>query len=523
MMSEAPSNAPDPRNDLSGRQLGDFRLLRRLGRGATADVYLAQQESLQRPVAVKVLRAELAEDRVYVERFRLEAQAAAALVHANIVQIFEVGQMGRIHYIAQEYVLGQNLQQWLQRGLPPDLRVTLAIMRQVAAALAKAGEQGIVHRDIKPENILLAQSGEVKVADFGLARLMEATQSVALTQTGMTMGTPLYMSPEQIEGKPLDPRSDLYSLGVTCYQMLAGRPPFSSETPLGLAVQHIRKVPEPLEQVRPDLPPALCRIVHKLLAKKPEDRYPSARDVLRDLLRLQAEALGEPWPEGLADTASGIFDLPTAHNEAIQRLDVLMKTVARFTTRRPHWRRWAAAGVAAFLVGSLVAWSVTRSPNLLAVPRGSVHAVPKQQTAFGRWLYASNVDTEEAWKNVIEGAKDQPYLRYRAMQRLACVYLQNGKDDQAMDIFNELAALGPAEVELRAFGLAGQCSVYALRRQYDRAVPILAELWPNRKDLRHPQMRRLLERAIRAIRAGKGEATTERWQSWLEEQFPEAG
>ena len=225
--------------DLSGRQVGDFGILRRLGQGAMAVVYLAEQSSLKRHVALKVLKSSLASDETYVKRFQREAQAAAALVHANIVQIYEVGQAGGTYYIAQEYVQGMNLRQWTSRHGAPDLRLALAIMRQVTAALAKAAEHAIVHRDIKPENILLTKSGEVKVADFGLARFQRANEAVDLTQVGITVGSPLYMSPEQVEGRSLDTRSDLYSFGVTCYQMLAGVPPFSGETPLSVALQHL--------------------------------------------------------------------------------------------------------------------------------------------------------------------------------------------------------------------------------------------------------------------------------------------
>src|SRR5262245_53658712 len=246
---------PDP--DLSGRRLGDYQLLRRLGRGGMAEVYLAEQLSLKRQVAFKVLKGSLAGDDAYIRRFHHEAQAAAKLVHANIVQIHEVGCIDGIHYIAQEYVSGQNVKQLLARrgqGLEPAL--TVSILRQVAAALHKASEQGIIHRDIKPENIMLAQSGEVKVADFGLARVA-SQEAMNLTQVGITMGTPLYMSPEQVEGKPVDPRSDIYSLGVTCYQMLAGHTPFDGDTALAIAVQHLKNEPKRLEELRPDLPPAL--------------------------------------------------------------------------------------------------------------------------------------------------------------------------------------------------------------------------------------------------------------------------
>ncbi len=285
--------------DLTGRQLGDFRLLRRLGRGAMAEVYLAEQCRLKRRVAVKVLKPELADDGTYLKRFEREAQAAASLVHANIVQVYEVGRLDNIHYIAQEYVEGKNLREWIDRHGPPDLPHALSIIRQVAAALAKAAEHGVVHRDIKPENIMITPAGEVKVADFGLARVLNEGEKTNLTQTGVTLGTPLYMSPEQIEGRPLDHRSDLYSLGVTCYHMLAGSPPFYGETALGVAVQHLKQQPEPLENARGDLPAAVCRMIHKMLAKAPADRYDSAHEILGELRRMQQELSGVDWPEDL--------------------------------------------------------------------------------------------------------------------------------------------------------------------------------------------------------------------------------
>ena len=204
-----------------------------------AEVYLAEQQSLRRQVAFKILRRDLAEDPQYVQRFHQEARAAARLVQANIVQIYEVGKSDGLHYIAQEYVKGQNLKQYLHRHGAVDSLLAVNIMRQVASALVKAAENRVTHRDIKPENILLATNGEVKVADFGLARVVAEGQKNHLTQVGITMGTPLYMSPEQVEGKAVDPRSDLYSFGVTCYEMLAGRPPFEGETPLNVAVQHL--------------------------------------------------------------------------------------------------------------------------------------------------------------------------------------------------------------------------------------------------------------------------------------------
>ena len=246
-------------------------------------VYLAEQQSLRRQVAFKILRRDLAEDPQYVQRFHQEARAAARLVQANIVQIYEVGKSDGLHYIAQEYVKGQNLKQYLHRHGAVDSLLAVNIMRQVASALVKAAENRVTHRDIKPENILLATNGEVKVADFGLARVVAEGQKNHLTQVGITMGTPLYMSPEQVEGKAVDPRSDLYSFGVTCYEMLAGRPPFEGETPLNVAVQHLKKEADPLNQIRPDVPAQLCEMIGTLMNKSPEARYESAAALLKDL------------------------------------------------------------------------------------------------------------------------------------------------------------------------------------------------------------------------------------------------
>ena len=279
-MNQPTSNLPDPpRRDLSGQQLGDYLILRRLGQGGMAEVYLAEQHSLQRQVAIKVLRPDLANHENYVQRFHNEARAAAALVHANIVQIYEVGCVDGLHFIAQEYVRGQTVKQLVGRVGPLEIPRVVSLLRQITAALNKAGQEQIVHRDIKPENILLMSSGEAKVADFGLARAIDPAQ-LDLTQVGLTMGTPLYMSPEQVEGRSLDQRSDLYSLGVTAFFMLVGRAPFDGDTPLSVAVQHLQNPPPPLNDFRPDVPAALDKIVTQLLAKKPADRYSSAAELL---------------------------------------------------------------------------------------------------------------------------------------------------------------------------------------------------------------------------------------------------
>jgi eukaryotic-like serine/threonine-protein kinase len=244
-----------------------------------ADVYLAEQESLSRHVAVKVLRPEATARPAAVQRFVLEARAAAALVHGNIVQIHEVGCLDSIHFLVEEYVAGPSLKAWLDLRGPLDARQALTVLSDVGSALARAAQQGVVHRDIKPENLLLTRDGEVKVADFGLARVRE--HDLGLTQDGTTLGTPLYMSPEQAEGREVDPRSDLYSLGATLYHLLAGRPPFGGTTGVAVAMAHIRDPLVPLGVLRPDLPEPLVMLVETLLAKRPDDRFETAGDLLR--------------------------------------------------------------------------------------------------------------------------------------------------------------------------------------------------------------------------------------------------
>jgi serine/threonine-protein kinase len=507
--------------DLSGRTLGDFRLLRLLGQGAMAGVYLAEQVNLKRQVAVKVLKPELASDQTYVRRLQREAEAAAALSHANIVQIYDVGCLDGIYYIAQEYVQGLNLRQWMNRHGTADLHLAVSILRQVAAALAKAAEAGIVHRDIKPENIMLTHDGEVKVADFGLARFPALFgDTVELTQTGVTLGTPLYMSPEQVEGKPLDPRSDLYSLGVTCYHLLAGNPPFAGQTALSVAVQHLKKEPESLETLRPDLPPALCHVVHKLLAKQPDHRYPSARELQRDVHAIQCEHLGNQWPETLLPWDPGQpHPLLTAPSAATQRLDAVMRASTALGGRRSRWAGWLAAAVAAFGAGAAVAFFTGVERPLLANVEG--HFVEPQKTVFHQWIYASQVGTEEAWQAVINNFPDRLYFVYRAKQQLARMYIHDDRLDEAMSIFRELAALEDTEAELQAYGLAGQCGVLSRQGKYHDSAQVLGELWPIRSQLKDPWMKQFLEYAVRTDHRKLGGDPN--WKDWFNEHFPDAG
>lgn len=278
--------------DLTGQVLGDFKVERLLGRGGMGEVYLARQVSLDRPIALKVLKAELLANPTYLARFEKEALSSARLNHPNIVHVYSFGSAETFKYIAMEYVEGTNLKDYLAKKGIPELPLALSIMRQAGQAIAAAGESGLVHRDIKPENLLLTRKGQVKVADFGLCRTTSG-QKLELTQEGVTLGTPMYMSPEQVQGRELDHRSDLYSLGVTYYHLLAGSPPFVADTAIALALKHVREIPVSLAVHRPDLPAELVALVMKLLDKDPGRRYASAGEMLRDLSRIR-ESLSNP-------------------------------------------------------------------------------------------------------------------------------------------------------------------------------------------------------------------------------------
>jgi beta-lactam-binding protein with PASTA domain/tRNA A-37 threonylcarbamoyl transferase component Bud32 len=267
------------------RVLGDrYEIHQRLARGGMAQVYLARDRSLDRPVAVKELVPEFATDPSFVERFRREAQAAANLSHPNIVGVYDWGTQDGTYFIVMEYVDGPSLSQVIRRDGPLHPRRAAEIADEVAAALGFAHSRGVVHRDVKPGNVLLTATGQSKVTDFGIARALSSPDD-DLTQAGSVMGTATYFSPEQAQGLPVDPRSDLYSLGVVLYEMVTGRPPFSGDTPLAIAYKHVQDQPAPPSSIVPDVPPGLEAIIMKLLEKRPDDRYPTAEALRADLNR----------------------------------------------------------------------------------------------------------------------------------------------------------------------------------------------------------------------------------------------
>jgi serine/threonine-protein kinase len=465
-MSDRPQNSPPPVALKPGDKLGAYRVERAIGSGGMADVFYAVHEALRRPAAIKVLRPSLATDEVHLQRFMQEARAAASLIHPNIVQVYDVGQEGEQRYIAQEYVPGTNLRQYLTDNGQMSISVALSILLQVLAALSKSAAVGIVHRDIKPENIMLTKDGDVKVADYGLARVL-LSDDPQLTRAGTTLGTPMYMSPEQIQEGNVDIRSDLYSLGVTLFHMIAGRPPFTGETPLALAMQHVQAEPPNISELRDDLPTTLVQLVNKLLAKEPENRFSNPNEVLEALRVGRATDLKAYWPDQT-------LPLPGAMNSSL-----LGPSAATLMLQsKLNEQRLAAKRRIGFLIATPVLAFVTfwlgsllggfGRTDLLANKEPMFQGVKKFDTVKEQFADAllSSDNSGARWEAVIkfhppksDSLTNRTYAG-KAWLQLAVVYLQKRdfararnvvdlirKDDQMPPLLTTLAEFQLAEID----------------------------------------------------------------------------
>src|SRR2546421_4629113 len=279
------------------KSISRYRILEKLGAGGMGEVYLAEDTKLGRKVALKILAEELTQNRDRLSRFDQEAYAASALNHPNILTIYEMGDDNGRHYIATEYIDGMTLRKRLA-GTPMEMTEILDVAIQITGALDEAHAAGIIHRDIKPENVMIRKNGHVKVLDFGLAKLIEraasdetdteaVTRALVQTDAGMVLGTSQYMSPEQARGKPVDARTDIWSLGVVLYEMATGRAPFSGETKTDVIVAIAKNDPPPLVRFAPNAPAELEWIVLKALRKDLDERYQTIKEFESDLKKLK--------------------------------------------------------------------------------------------------------------------------------------------------------------------------------------------------------------------------------------------
>lgn len=273
------------------QQIPGFQVLSKLGQGAMAVVFKAKQLSLDRIVAIKVLPKRLSENPEFVERFYREGRAAARLNHANIVQAYDVGESGGYHYFVMEYIDGKTVYEIITDGRPVEEKESIRIILQCASALQHAHDQGLIHRDVKPKNLMLTKSGDVKLADMGLAREV-GDYVTATAEAGRAYGTPYYISPEQIRGEiSIDARADIYGLGATFYHMVTGRVPFDGTTPSAVMHKHLKEPLIPPDHLNKSLSAGVGEIIEVMMAKSPDDRYPSMAELIADM---QAVLNGEP-------------------------------------------------------------------------------------------------------------------------------------------------------------------------------------------------------------------------------------
>lgn len=460
---------------LIGSRLGDYQVLRKLGRGGMADVFAARQLSLGRDVALKVLRSEYARDKDYVERFRREARAAAKLNHPNIVQVYEVGSVDSVFYIAQELIDGGNLRQRLEDQGAIGAEEAIELLVGVASALELAAEAGITHRDIKPENIMRSTRGIIKVADFGLARIstdMSASQT-SLTQAGLTLGTPRYMSPEQVQGHAVDARSDLYSLGVTMYHLLAGRPPFEADDPLALALMQLQETPTPLDRARakrapdgqPDLPEWLIAVVTRLMNKSPQDRFQSP-----------SELLDAVHNEAAISTISGL-GVGTA--AATIRLQRAADESRRVTMRR---RMQFLAGVLLPLLITLYAgWRFEALGGPSVSRLLNPETVAGEESVQEQYLKAVDRNDEAGWRAVSQyfppetGTINAGYHAKSRIQ-LAAMFASQGRYEEAEEVLSELLRHPSLDSVYRTIALARRCINLEQWEKNNEAAEVRREL-----------------------------------------------
>ncbi|MFT9287678.1 Stk1 family PASTA domain-containing Ser/Thr kinase, partial [Liquorilactobacillus nagelii] len=363
---------------LSGR----YKIKQTLGEGGMANVYLAQDLILQRPVAVKLMRLDLRDDPAAVRRFQREAISLTELTHPNIVSIYDVGEDNGMQYLIMEYVEGTDLKAYIQQNFPLSFPTVVAIMEQILAAVEHAHSHGIIHRDLKPQNILIDQAGQVKITDFGIA--LATTDS--LTQTNTLMGSVHYLSPEQARGSVVTKQSDIYSLGIILFELLTKRVPFQGETAVSIALKHYKDEMPAVRQFNSEIPQALENVIAHATAKSLADRYQTAAEMAADLkTALNLERANEmPWhPAQYLDDETKVLE-PIVVDKSQKNQTTEKKPVKKKPwSKKKKWLVIIAAFVGFLIILSLIAYAVAprsvKVPDLQGMTKGEAEAVLQQK------------------------------------------------------------------------------------------------------------------------------------------------
>ncbi|MBN1886415.1 MAG: serine/threonine protein kinase [Thermoflexales bacterium] len=370
--------------DLTGHRLGQYEILERITKGSTATIYKAYQPKLERHVAVKVLSPHVIDEEGFLDRFSMEARAIAQLDHPNIVPVYDFDQIGELVYIVMKYVEGGTVKETMQSGRPLELGLVVDLVVQIGRALSYAHKRGVIHRDVKPSNILVAEENWALLTDFGLVKMLASDKK--LTRSGIGMGTPDYMSPEQAQGFDIDARTDIYSLGATVYEMLAGRVPFEAESSMAVVVKHMTEPPPPLREYNPRVPPAVEQVIMTSMEKDPDKRFQTMDEFVAALVKTARPHMKRP-PAFTLDTTeeqdpatprSPASDaIPTDRWAAVAQERALVAAAERPAAPRPGQLASDLANEPmSWLdeqVGAAPAAALQRSPARHPASRGLVH------------------------------------------------------------------------------------------------------------------------------------------------------
>jgi serine/threonine protein kinase len=434
---------------------GRYEIIEELGKGGMGSVYKAFDQKLQEVVAIKIIKPEIGFNVSAIERFKNELKNARKIAHRNVCRLYDLGEAGLVHFLTMEYVEGEDLKKFIRRAGPIGAGRAVAIARQVAEGLAEAHRVGVIHRDLKPQNIMIDHDGRARIMDFGLSRFLETD---GITRTGIMLGTPEYMSPEQVELKEVDARSDLYAVGIILFEMVTGKVPFEGQTPLAVAIKHKSEAPPDARDTNPLVPEPLVRIIYRCLQKNPADRYPDAEALaaelasletdlpalVREISRVEPRPLAKPdaagrggrrWLRlaGLAAVILGLFSVPVLWrslkkaaptNTAALTTDapeIMMKNDPRSGRTPSGDHAFGGSGLGLFDIGKarevITKYTQSANPNDLAEAKKVIGAIRILLPEKGPYVDAWNSLSEEISRRSMPAPPSQPASNRRDIGR----------------------------------------------------------------------------------------------------------